>query len=170
MKKSPISNLQSPNLPWKLTAVLFLILLFLIAAGQWRSTATGAQVQVPMFYDAHYLFPRPWTQEQAAPGVPAPAPLAFYGDNTVTQPFVSGADNLTMLEIWLAGEGVVEAAFSVQCSVFSVQCEGWSGEIVLDEGWGGGWYRLAAPKINEAEGQTFWLTLAAPEATAENPA
>ncbi|HIE53996.1 MAG TPA: hypothetical protein EYP90_02245, partial [Chromatiaceae bacterium] len=41
---------------------------------------------------------------------------------------------------------------------------------MLDEGWGGGWYRLAAPKINEAEGQTFWLTLAAPEATAENPA
>lgn len=69
-----ISNLQSP---WVLTAVLLLILAIFLLVGKWRSTSTGPQVQVPMFYDAHYLFPRPWTQAQEAPGVPAPFPVAF---------------------------------------------------------------------------------------------
>ncbi|NJN54634.1 MAG: hypothetical protein HC804_07675, partial [Anaerolineae bacterium] len=71
--------------------------------GRWQATSTGAQVQVPMFYDAHYLFPRPWTQQQEVPGVPAPFPVGFYGNNTISQPFVSGADDLEMVAVWLAG-------------------------------------------------------------------
>ena len=84
-----------------LLAGLFLLLLF---TGRWRSSGVGPQVQVPMFYDAHYLFPRPWTQEQEAPGVPPPAPLSvLYGPNRVTQSFIAGADRLSMVEVWLAG-------------------------------------------------------------------
>ncbi|MCA9953766.1 MAG: hypothetical protein KC434_03545, partial [Anaerolineales bacterium] len=97
-RQSPIPNLQSP---WYVTAVLALLLILLVVFGQWRSTGTGAQVQVPMFYDAHYLFPRPWTQTQEVSGVPEPFPVAFYGPNTISQTFVSGANNLTAVELWL---------------------------------------------------------------------
>ena len=97
---SLIANRQSP---WVITAVLLILLLFFLGIGRWRSTATGPQVQAPMFYDAHYLYPRPWTQAQEAPGVPAPFPLAFYGDNTLSQSFISGADELSMVEVWLQG-------------------------------------------------------------------
>ncbi|MCL4263131.1 MAG: hypothetical protein KJ069_07950 [Anaerolineae bacterium] len=158
-----ISNLQSP---WFWTAVLLLILLVLLAIGRWRSTGTGAQVQVPMFYDAHYLFPRPWTQEQEAPGVPDLFPVAFYGPNTITQPFVSGANNLEMVEIWLLGSpyGWVDVTLADETGPL------YAGQVDFPETPRGRLVRLTFPPIPDAAGRTFWLTLTAPASSADRPA
>ncbi len=156
-----ISRLRSP---WLWTGVLCLILLALLILGRWRSTATGAQVQVPMFYDAHYLFPQPWTQAQAAPGMPAPFPVAFYGPNTISQSFISGADNLEMVEIWLSGP--VGTAVT---ATLTTGDQRYTGQIHLAHEGPPRPYRLAFPRIAQAEGHTFWLALAAPAATAEQP-
>jgi hypothetical protein len=119
-----------------------------------------------MFYDAHYLFPRPWTQEQEAPGVPAPFPIALYGDNTITQRFVSGANNLSMVELWLKGSsyGWVDATLSDENGPL------YSGRITFPENPKGGYARFTFPTIADAAGRTFWLTLAAPASTADEPA
>ncbi|MCA9960938.1 MAG: hypothetical protein KC443_17985 [Anaerolineales bacterium] len=154
----PKSRLLSP---WFVTAVLLLILLVVGSAGWWRATATGPQVQVPMFYDAHYLFPRPWTQVQEAPGVPDPAPLAFYGPNQVTQSFVSGADGLVGLEVWLAGS--TETAVTVTLTLPDATI--YTAVLPLTQGETGGWYRLRLPRVAQAQGQSFQVTLAAPQAT-----
>lgn len=147
-------------------AVLMLVLLLCISGGWWRSTGVGPQVSVPMFYDAHYLFPRPWTQAQAAPPVPEPAPVAaLYGPNRVSQSFVAGADQLAMVTIWLAGP--VDSA--VTASLSSEGGRAYSGEVTLAKGNRGGYYHLTFPPIEQARGRSFRLTLAAPEATEEQP-
>jgi hypothetical protein len=119
-----------------------------------------------MFYDAHYLFPRPWTQEQEAPGVPAPFPVAFYGDNTITQPFVSGADNLEMVELWLSGSpyGWVNVTLADETGPL------YAGQVDFPETPQGRLVRFTFPPIPDATGRTFWLTLAAPASTADRPA
>jgi hypothetical protein len=141
------------------------MLLFLIGLGWWRSSGVGPQVQVPMFYDAHYLFPRAWTQEQAAPGVPDPSPLSFFGPNRISQSFVSGSDRLSMVEVWLAGQenGVV--------SVSLVDDRGGSasGDFQLSAGPEGGSYHLSFEPFLEAKGRQFTLTMTAPDTTIENP-
>lgn len=150
------------NSQFTIVLVLAFILLFLLAFGRWRSTATGAQVQVPMFYDAHYLFPRPWTQAQEVPGVPDPFPVAFYGPNNLSQTFVSGANNLAAVEIWLQAPpaGDVTVTLSDETGpLFTGKIEGVGDNV-----------RFAFPIIHEAEGHTFQLMLAAPEATADAPA
>jgi hypothetical protein len=140
--------------------VLVSILLFLILAGRWRSTGVGPQVQVPMFYDAHYLFPRPWTQEQTAPGVPAPAPVAaLYGPNRLTQSFTAGADRLSMLALWLAGP----AGSQIELTLTLPDGQVVGGRVTLEEPEGEKIY-LAFPPVQQAEGKTFALTLAAPAA------
>ncbi|MBK6326538.1 MAG: hypothetical protein IPF56_11480 [Chloroflexi bacterium] len=160
---SLIANRQSP---WVITAVLLILLLFFLGIGRWRSTATGPQVQAPMFYDAHYLYPRPWTQAQEAPGVPAPFPLAFYGDNTLSQSFISGADELSMVEVWLQGppDGRVTLTLSDDTGPL------YTGAVDFPERPSGRPVRFAFPTIHAAEGRAFQLTLAAPEATADEPA
>ena len=166
--KSAIQNQSATKRrfsPWLLAAVLGAVLLLLIFVGRWRSTSTGAQVQVPMFYDAHYLYPRPWTQAQTAPGAPPPAPLAFYGLNSVSQPFVSGSPNLSMLEIWLAGsrDTAVSAALSDNQDLIM------SAEIPLTQGEIGGYYRLALPPRAQSKGQVYTLSLSAPAASEQQP-
>lgn len=161
MKRTPFTIHNS----WLWSAVLLLFLLVLLAAGRWRSTGAPAQVQAPMFYDAHYLFPRPWTQMQAAPGVPAPFPLAFYGANSVSQPFISGANNLEMVEIWLAGQ----ADTAVTATLAMEGGETYAAQIPLTGGEAGAYYRLSFPRLANAAGRTFWLTLVAPAATADRP-
>ena len=151
---------------------LLLVFLALLAAlgllllgGLWRAAGVGPQVQVPMFYDAHYLFPRPWTQAQEAPGVPDPAPLpALYGPNRVTQAFVAGADRLALVELWLAGEPGTVVLVSLSTPAGTV----YGGEIVLDNP-AGRYYQLRLPTIAQARGQTFVLTLAAPTADSARP-
>ncbi|MCP4358570.1 MAG: hypothetical protein GY796_11185 [Chloroflexi bacterium] len=152
--------------PWLITAVLLLILLLLILFARWRSTSTGAQVQVPMFYDAHYLFPRPWTQAQEAPGIPTPFPIAIYGPNNISQPFVSGSNDLAMVEIWLAGSRDT----AVTATLTGDDSTTYTTDIPLAHGSKGGFYRLAFPQIPTAENRPFVLTLSAPEATAAQPA
>lgn len=165
MKRTPftIHNLKSP---WFWLIIFMVILLLLLGVGKWRSTSTGPQVQVPMFYDAHYLYPRPWTQAQEAPGVPAPFPVAFYGENRITQPFVSGADNLAMVEVWLQGSpyGSVTATLADETGAL------YTGRVSSPENPRGGYVRFAFPTIAKAAGRTFWLTLAAPDAPVEEPA
>ena len=147
-------------------AVLLLTLFTLIGIGRWRGTSSGAQVQAPMFYDAHYLFPRPWTQAQEAPGVPEPFPVAFYGPNTISQPFISGANNLTMVEVWLQGSpyGWVDVVLADETGPL------YRGQVDFPETPEGSPVRFSFPPIADAEGRTFWLTLAAPAAQAEEPA
>lgn len=159
---SPISH--SPLLT--VYCSLFTLFLLLLPTGYWRATATGPQVQVPMFYDAHYLFPRPWTQEQAAPGVPEPFPVsAVYGPNQISQSFIAGADNLSMVEVWLAGERNTAVFITLHNHADLV----FAGQITLIHGLDGGWYRLTFPPVKNAIGQTFELRLAAPTATLQQP-
>lgn len=127
-----------------------------------------------MFYDAHYLFPRPWTQEQAAPGVPQDAPLAFYGQNRVSQPFISGHDNLSMVEIWLAGEPneIVTVSLTEDqngARFGKSQDVVFSGQLALEKGREGGDYRLSFPPVAHAQGRRFLLTMAALDATVDLP-
>ncbi len=147
------------------TAVLLLLFLLLLVVGQWQSTSTGAQIQVPMFYDLHYLFPRAWTQAQEVPGVPEAAPLAFYGANSVSQSFISGADQLTMLEVWLAGDPDT----AVSATLSTAEGQHYQAEIPLSAGRAGRLYSLQFPPIADAEGRRFTLRLSAPEATFEQP-
>ncbi|MAT96477.1 MAG: hypothetical protein CL608_04980 [Anaerolineaceae bacterium] len=152
-------------MPWVITAVLGLVFVFLLFVGQWRSTATGAQVQVPMFYDAHYLFPRPWTQAQEVPGVPAPFPVAFYGSNTISQTFISGADKLAAVEIWLQAPPVGDVTVTLSDETGPL----FAGQID-DSPRAGGFVHFAFPTVSDAEGRTFELTLTALDATADAPA
>lgn len=161
-RQSPISNLHSP---WRVTAVLALLFMLLLVFGHWRSTAAAAQVQVPMFYDAHYLFPRPWTQAQEVPGVPEPFPVAFYGPNTVSQTFVSGANSLTAVELWLRAS----QAGSITVTLSDESGPRYEGQLDAANP-DGGYVRFTFPTIQAAEGRTFQVTLAAPEATQGNPA
>ncbi|PIE80015.1 MAG: hypothetical protein CSA11_09655 [Chloroflexi bacterium] len=157
------SSLKTPIF-WML--LLGGVLFLLVRSGYWRSTSAGAQVQVPMFYDAHYLYPRPWTQAQEAPGVPQPFPVAFFAENSVTQPFVSGADNLSQVEVWLRGSpyGVVDVVLSDETGSLYV------GYQVFPEDPRGGYVRFEFPTIAEAEGKTFWFTLSAPHVPIAEPA
>lgn len=152
--------------PWLVALLLLLLLLVLIGVGWWRGTAVGPQVQVPMFYDAHYLFPRPWTMEQVAPGVPDPAPLAFYGANRVSQSFVNEGDRLGMVEVWLAGaEGL-----PVEVTLAADEGTTYRGRVNLAGGQDGRYYRLQFPIATPSANQAYRLTLYAPEATADAPA
>lgn len=161
-RQSPISNLQ---VPWRVTAVLALLFMLLLVFGHWRSTAAATQVQVPMFYDAHYLFPRPWIQAQEVPGVPEPFPVAFYGPNTVSQTFVSGADQLTAVELWLRAS----QTGSITVTLSDDRGPLYEGQLD-DSNPDGGYVRFSFPTIQAAEGRTFQVSLAAPEATQRNPA
>lgn len=143
-----------------------LFTLFLLLSGWWQGTAVGPEVQVPMFYDDHYLYQRPWTQAQEAPGVPDPAPVAaLYGPNRLTQSFVSAAASLTLLQIWLDGPAGTPVQLTLATDGAVV-----GGEVVLGGG-GGRFYRLAVPEMGEGgdRGRVFTLTLSAPSATAEQP-
>lgn len=145
--------------------VLMGVLLLLILTGRWRSSGVGPQVQVPMFYDAHYLFPRPWTQEQAAPGVPDPAPVAaLFGPNRLTQSFTAGADRLSMLALWLAGPAGSQVDLTLTLPDGAV----YGGTVTLEEP-AGEMIHFAFPPIGDSKGQTFVLTAAAPEAAAARP-
>ncbi len=154
------------NLQFTIPVLLFLALLLLLAFGQWRTTAAGPQVQVPMFYDAHYLYPRPWTQAQAAPGVPDPFPVAFYGANAISQSFISSVDRLTAVETWLRAPayGRVLVALADETGLL------YSGQVDFGERSSGQYHRFTFLPISNAKGREFTLILTAPEATAGAPA
>ncbi|MCI0394846.1 MAG: hypothetical protein L0322_07885 [Chloroflexi bacterium] len=162
---SPVSvYLTRISRAWWLAIALLLVVLLLAGLGWWQGTAVGPQLQVPMFYDAHYLFPRPWTQAQEAPGLPDPAVVsALYGPNRVSQRFTSGMDRLAMVRLWLAGP----AGTPVQVSLAGTGLV-YGGEVRLAEGLGQ-YYELIFPPIARARGQSFTLTLYAPQATETRP-
>jgi hypothetical protein len=137
--------------------------LFLALFGWWRGTAVGPQLQVPMFYDDHYIYPRPWTQAQEAPGVPDPAPAAvLYGPNRISQPFASASDRPALIELWLAGTAGTEVELSLKSGSGSI----YRAVLPLEAG-DGRYYRLSIPENSSS--RNFILTLAAPGATADNP-
>ena len=152
-------------LPWLLLLILGGVLLLLVAVSFWRSDGTEAQVQVPMFYDAHYFFPRPWTQEQAAPGIPDETMIALYAANEISQAFTAGADQLAMISFWLAGPPGSRARATLKSNGETVSQE----EIRLSSGIGGGEYHISFSPISDSSGRQFVLSLAAPEATADAP-
>lgn len=131
----------------------------------WRSSGVGPQVQVPMFYDAHYLFPRPWTQEQSAPGIPDPAPVAIYGRNSVSQSFIAGSDNLSRISFPLSGpeDGIVTAVLTDENGVFR------KAEIPLTSPDNPQEVSLSFPAIPDSNNRQFTLTLAAPLAAPDQP-
>lgn len=160
------ANGRSPNLlPWALVAGLLLLTLALMPAGWWRGAGTGPQVQAPMFYDAHYLYPRPWTQEQAAPGVPDPSPVAFYGANQLSQQFVAASDRLAQVSVWLAGP----PGTPVDVTLADDRGVAFTGQIRLGADESGANYHLALPPQRDSDGRAYRLTLTAPSATAAAP-
>jgi hypothetical protein len=153
------------SLPWLIVLLLFALLLLLVSLGHWRAAAVGPQVQVPMFYDAHYLFPRPWTQAQEAPGVPDPAPVAaLYGPNVLSQSFVAGADRLSLVRVWLAGPPGSEVLVELHDGGDLLL----SGVVVLTEA-NGRFYNLTFPPLSHRQGHRFTLSLRAPQAGVEAP-
>ena len=146
---------MKPWFPWLMLLLLGTALVLMIPQGWWQANASPAQVQVPMFYDAHYLFPRPWTQEQMAPGVPDPAPLSFAYPDQVSQQFVSGVNNLAMVEVWLSGspESTVSAAFNGDdgSALFA--------EIPLHQGQEGGLYQFTFDPLPNSKGTAYTITL-----------
>ena len=157
--------LGSHRLPWFVLLALAAGLLLLTTFAYWRSSSVGPQVQVPMFYDAHYLFPRPWTQAQSAPGVPDPAPVALYGDYVVSQSFVAGSDNLARVAFFLSGpeDGRVSAILTDEHG------NSWAAEIALSPASDGEEYSITIPPQTESKGQRFTLTLASPRTTVDSP-
>jgi hypothetical protein len=118
-----------------------------------------------MFYDAHYLYPRPWTQEQSAPGVPAAAPLAFYGVNTVSQSFRAGSDQLAMIAVPLSGA----PGTRVTAVLKDDRAHVWEGVVTLNQGQDAELYQFSFAPISDAYGRTFELTLSASGASAAQP-
>ncbi len=155
------------RLPWLLVVTLLGVLLVVGSVAYWRSSSAAAQVQVPMFYDAHYLYPRPWTQEQSAPGVPDPAPVAIYGDNTISQSFFAGSDNLARAGSYLAAQN----GGRVHASLAGEDGSRWEGDITLSPAPadGGAEYSISFPPQAGSKGKRYTLTLSAPEASAEQP-
>jgi hypothetical protein len=99
------------------------------------------------------------------PGVPDPFPVAFYGPNAISQTFVSGADSLAAVELWLQAPptgDVIVTLFDEADPLYARQLDA--------SPQAGDYVRFTFPTIQEAEGRTFQLTLAAPEATADAPA
>lgn len=140
----------------------FLLLLLATTFGYWQAAATGPQVQVPMFYDAHYLFPRPWTQAQEVPGVPPLAPVtAVYGPNRVSQSFIAN-DHFRLLKVQLDGPRQTAVEFSIQDEAGHA----YHGTTIIntDHKPHDYWLRLPSSASNN---QRLWLILAAPTATAE---
>lgn len=158
------SIVASAGFPWLVAGLCLLLTLALVGAGWWRAAGVGPQVQVPMFYDAHYLFPRPWTQAQEAPGVPAPAPVAaLYGPNRLSQPFVAGSDGLSLVTVWLAGEPGMAVTVSLAGQGVAYQAE-----FRLDKV-SGRYYYFSFPPLSETRDQRFIMTLQAAAATAAQP-
>ncbi len=143
---------------------LFVVFFSLFLVGNWQGTAANAPVQVPMFYDEHYLFPRPWTQFQAAPGVPEPAPVALHGSNRLSQPFVPGMDYLNLVTFMAQGtEQRLEVALRDDHGRV------WRHFVQLETESQPTAVRLTFDPIPNSAGRTYWLTLTAPEATPDNP-
>jgi hypothetical protein len=118
-----------------------------------------------MFYDAHYLFPRPWTQEQAAPGVPNPAYVALYGNNQLSQPFTAAADQLGMVELWLAGPAKTAVLLTL-----TTPSQSYQSQTHLSHATAGVYYRFVLPTpLADSADQPFTLTVSAPTATADHP-
>lgn len=161
--KLPVKNLAQKPFWWALFG-LILVSLILVGFGWWHSSGSNAPVQVPMFYDDHYVYPRPWTQAQEAPGVPEPTQVALlYGPNRLTQRFTSGADNLALLKIWLDGKDGAQVDISLSIEDGPT----YGGSLELNEGKQE--YLVAFPSIKHARDRLVTLTLMAPTATVLNP-
>lgn len=148
--------------PAQAAGVALLLLALAALSGWWRAAGTGPQVQVPMFYDAHYLFARPWTQAQSVPGVPPPALLAFHGANRVSQPFVAGADRLGLVSIWLEGPAGTPVTVGVHGADGA-----WAATVPLRAQ--PGWFNVTVPLQRAVRGAAYTVTLHAPTATADRP-
>ena len=146
---------------------LFVVFGSLFLVGNWQGTAANMPVQVPMFYDEHYLFPRPWTQFQAAPGVPELAPVALHGSNRLSQPFIPGMDYLNLVTFTARGEGAEQR---LEVALRDDHGRVWRHFVQLEtENNQPTAVRLTFDPIPNSAGRTYWLTLTAPQATLDNP-
>lgn len=145
--------------------LLSLILLVFMSTAYWRAAGVGSQIQVPMFYDAHYLFPRPWTQAQTAPGIPPASPIALYDPNEITQTFEAATDKLAMISLWLAGP----SGSQVHMTLSDEQGQIWQRAVTLIGDPEGRQYDVGFPAIPDSKGRRFSLTISAPGVTRSRP-
>lgn len=142
--------------------LLYILLATAVFLGHWRGTSAHPPVAVPMFYDAHYLYPRPWTQAQAAPSTPGWYPIsALYGQNRVSQPLKIGADGFSVLKFDLVGNGR-----PFQLTLAAGDGQTWWATIATNAG-EAQTVRLRLPQPQPAG--DYLLTLYAPQATADAP-
>ncbi|HFC12030.1 MAG TPA: hypothetical protein ENJ56_04230, partial [Anaerolineae bacterium] len=100
-------------------AYTFVLLLAAIQFGMWQVATSGEQVRVPMFYDAHYAYQRPWTQAQEVPDRPNRAPIALYQNNQLSQTWISHSDRLSMVSLWMWGSDMAYVKLSVAGNTYA---------------------------------------------------
>ena len=149
----------------------------------WPAMPPATGVQQPLHYNESYVWPRPWTLTQAAPGVPEPTPFAaLWGGNAVSQSFTACEDRLAMVRVWLAA---TRGTPSVRVSLLADQADGrhppgalrpsssgsadvlYTADVSL-EGYGR-YYAFAFPPLADSKGRRFWVHLSAPQATSDAP-
>ncbi|MBN1641395.1 MAG: hypothetical protein JXA09_09175 [Anaerolineae bacterium] len=151
---------------WTVALLALLLAAALYGAGAmvyWRGARSGTPLQDPMVYYEQYIYPRAWTRSQLAPGAPDPTPFAaVYGPNTVTQPFRSCADRLTMLRIWLGAARGQRVEVSLRAGLNRVDTI-YAASLTLDRD---GYHDFAFPALPDSAGETYWLMVEAPQASA----
>jgi hypothetical protein len=100
-----------------------------------------------MQYPDQYVYPRPWTRAQLAPGVPDAIPFAaLYGQNAVGQQFRCCCDRLSMLRVWLGGASGQRIVLSLRTSPERSDTL-YAAEMRLDRD---GYYAFSFPPLLEA--------------------
>jgi hypothetical protein len=153
------------------------VLVVVLAAGYfaawalyWPAFGPVSGIQEPLYYNDSYIWPMAWTLRQAAPGVPAPAPLTLYPGDSAHQSFFAAADHLAALRIWLAGARggeVVRVSFRSLESVPHVPAADvrYTATLRLDPSGRGRYYNLRISPVAQAEGREFQLDVQAVEGT-----
>jgi hypothetical protein len=154
---------------WGLGALAILIVGYVLGAWiYWPSMSPARGIQQPLHYNESYVWPRPWTLDQAAPPVPGPTPFAaLWGANTVSQGFTACADHLAMVRVWLAptrGKTTVRVSLLGSRDPADVLC---AADLALEKG--GRYYALVFPPVADSRDRRFWVHLAAPSATEDAP-
>lgn len=133
----------------------------LAMTGWWRGSSSGTQIRVPMFYDAHYLFQRAWTQEQSVPDRPNPAPLLLTPNNQISQTWRNATDELSAVRVWVDAND--------QTLAWSIEADEtiYRGEQIFDTPFSG-YLTLTLPEtLREMQSKTVTLRLQVPPSESE---
>jgi hypothetical protein len=130
----------------------------LAAWAYWPAMRPATGVQQPLHFNESYVWPRPWTLKQAAPGVPGPTPVALLGGaDSVTQGFTACADRLAMVRVWLAA---ARDTTSVRVSLIGSRDP--ADELhaaTFEVAPGGRYYAMTFPPLVDSRGKRFYVRL-----------